>query len=157
MQVALLHLGVPAAVVREAFDQIEAQTVALRPQSSDNELTVQVYVTVAARWLLPRLRAWRPAHVRIVLMLPPGAFRPAPKVDSAVVRLVPRPAAEVGIDDPDRFAAIVRAAFGQRRKTLRNALSAVADPAMIEAAGLRPELRAEQVAVEGFVRLANLR
>ena len=89
--------------------------------------------------------------------VPPGAFRPAPKVDSAVVRLVPRPAAEVGIDDPDRFAAIVRAAFGQRRKTLRNALSAVADPAMIEAAGLRPELRAEQVAVEGFVRLANLR
>ena len=89
--------------------------------------------------------------------VPPGAFRPAPKVDSAVVRLVPRPAAEVGIDDPDRFAAIVRAAFGQRRKTLRNALSAVADPAMIEAAGLKPELRAEQVAVEGFVRLANLR
>lgn len=42
-------------VVREAFDQIEAQMVALRPQSSDSELTVQVYVTVALKWLIPRL------------------------------------------------------------------------------------------------------
>jgi LysR family glycine cleavage system transcriptional activator len=42
-------------VVREAFDQIEAQTVALRPASSDSELTVQVYVTVALKWLIPRL------------------------------------------------------------------------------------------------------
>jgi LysR family transcriptional regulator, glycine cleavage system transcriptional activator len=42
-------------VVRDAFDQIEAQTVALRPQSSDDELTVQVYVTVALKWLIPKL------------------------------------------------------------------------------------------------------
>jgi 16S rRNA (adenine1518-N6/adenine1519-N6)-dimethyltransferase len=64
----------------------------------------------------------------------PGAFRPAPKVDSAVVR----------------------AAFGQRRKTLRNALGSLMDAAAIEAAGLRPDARAEQVPVDGFVRLANL-
>ena len=88
--------------------------------------------------------------------VPPGAFRPAPKVDSAVVRLVPRPAADVGIDDPARFAAIVRAAFGQRRKTLRNALSGVAEPSMIEAAGMDPGMRAEQADVAAFVRLANL-
>jgi 16S rRNA (adenine1518-N6/adenine1519-N6)-dimethyltransferase len=88
--------------------------------------------------------------------VPPGAFRPAPKVDSAVVRLVPRPAADVGIDDPARFATIVRAAFGQRRKTLRNALSGVAEPSMIEAAGMDPGMRAEQADVAAFVRLANL-
>ena len=86
----------------------------------------------------------------------PGAFRPAPKVDSAVVRLVPRPRGAAGIDDHARFATIVRAAFGQRRKTLRNALSTVAEPGLIEAAGLRPDMRAEQVPVDGFVRLANL-
>ncbi len=86
----------------------------------------------------------------------PGAFRPAPKVDSAVVRLVPRPPGAAGIADRARFAAIVRAAFGQRRKTLRNALSGLLDAASIEAAGLRPDARAEQVPVEGFVRLANL-
>ena len=88
--------------------------------------------------------------------VPPGAFRPAPKVESAVVRLVPRPAADVGIDDPLRFAAIVRAAFGQRRKTLRNALSGVVEPAAMEMVGLDPAMRAEQVGVATFVRLANL-
>jgi 16S rRNA (adenine1518-N6/adenine1519-N6)-dimethyltransferase len=86
----------------------------------------------------------------------PGAFRPPPKVDSAVVRLVPRDPGTIGIDDPQRFAAVVRAAFGQRRKTLRNALSAVADSALIEAAGVRPDARAEQLSVADFVRLANV-
>ena len=88
--------------------------------------------------------------------VPPAAFRPPPRVDSAVVRLLPRAPADVGIDDPRRFADVVRAAFGQRRKTLRNALSGVCDSALIEAAGLRAEARAEQVEVAGFVRLANL-
>jgi 16S rRNA (adenine1518-N6/adenine1519-N6)-dimethyltransferase len=87
--------------------------------------------------------------------VPPGAFRPAPKVDSAVVRLLPRAPSDIGIDDPAGFAQVVRAAFGQRRKTLRNALSAVADSALIEAAGLRPDARAEQLSVADFIRLAN--
>jgi 16S rRNA (adenine1518-N6/adenine1519-N6)-dimethyltransferase len=86
----------------------------------------------------------------------PGAFRPPPKVDSAVVRLVPRAPESIGVADPRRFAQVVRAAFGQRRKTLRNALNGVADTAQIEAAGLRPDARAEQIDVAGFVRLANL-
>ena len=88
--------------------------------------------------------------------VPPGAFRPAPKVDSAVVRLVPRAPGTIGIVDQRRFAAIVRAAFGQRRKTLRNALAGEVDEATIEAAGLAPGARAEQLAVTDFVRLANL-
>jgi 16S rRNA (adenine1518-N6/adenine1519-N6)-dimethyltransferase len=88
--------------------------------------------------------------------VPPGAFRPPPKVDSAVVRLVPRTPASIGIADAQRFAAVVRAAFGQRRKTLRNALAGVADTALIEAAGVSPTARAEQLAVADFIRLANL-
>ncbi|MGV8923946.1 MAG: 16S rRNA (adenine(1518)-N(6)/adenine(1519)-N(6))-dimethyltransferase RsmA [Thermomonas sp.] len=88
--------------------------------------------------------------------VPPGAFRPAPKVDSAVVRLIPKPTDRIEVLDRQVFANVVRAGFGQRRKTLRNALSAVADSAQIEAAGLRPDARAEQVEVDGFVRLANL-
>ena len=86
----------------------------------------------------------------------PGAFRPPPKVDSAVVRLVPRPPAEIGIDDPRRFADVVRAAFGQRRKTLRNALGNVCTTEQIIAAGIDPQRRAEQLDVADFVRLANL-
>ncbi|TWG92976.1 dimethyladenosine transferase [Luteimonas sp. J16] len=99
------------------------------------------------------LQAW--CEVTALFTVGPGAFRPPPKVDSAVVRLVPRPPASVGIVDPARFAAIVRDAFGQRRKTLRNALSRLCDEATIRAAGLDPQARAEQVPVSGFVRLAN--
>ena len=88
--------------------------------------------------------------------VPPTAFRPPPKVDSAVARLVPHAPEQVGINDHKHFADVVRAAFGQRRKTLRNALSGVCDTDQIEAAGLRPDLRAEQVEVAAFVRLANL-
>ncbi|WP_411832749.1 16S rRNA (adenine(1518)-N(6)/adenine(1519)-N(6))-dimethyltransferase RsmA [Pseudoxanthomonas mexicana] len=95
-------------------------------------------------------------EVTPLFVVPPGAFRPPPKVDSAVVRMVPLPAGRVRVADARRFADIVRAAFGQRRKTLRNALSGVCDEAQIVAAGLRPELRAEQVEVDGFIRLANL-
>ena len=91
-----------------------------------------------------------------LFIVPPGAFRPAPKVDSAVVRLVPKPQDRIEVADRAVFANVVRAAFGQRRKTLRNALHAVADSAAIEAAGLRPDARAEQVEVDGFVGLANL-
>jgi len=90
-----------------------------------------------------------------LFVVPPGAFRPPPKVDSAVVRMVPRPPAEIGVADPQRFTEIVRAAFGQRRKTLRNALGGVCDAAAIEAAGISPDARAEQVEVAAFIRLAN--
>ena len=95
-------------------------------------------------------------QVTPLIKVPPGAFRPAPKVDSAVVRLVPRPRDEITVRDRKRFADIVRAAFGQRRKTLHNALKDVCSDEAIIAAGLQPGLRAEQVPVAGFVALANI-
>lgn len=94
-------------------------------------------------------------EVTALFTVGPGAFRPPPKVDSAVMRLQPRDPAGIGIDDRTRFADIVRAAFGQRRKTLRNALREVCDEETIRAAGIDPQLRAEQLAVADFVRLAN--
>ena len=99
------------------------------------------------------LQAW--CEVTPLFTVGPGAFRPPPKVDSAVVRLRPRAAETIGIDDPARFAAIVRAAFGQRRKTLRNALGGVVEVETIVAAGIDPQTRAEQLGVADFVRLAN--
>lgn len=90
-----------------------------------------------------------------LFIVPPGAFRPVPKVDSAVVRLVPRPATAIEVIDRRLFANLVRDAFGQRRKTLRNALSRICDAAAMEAAGISPHARAEQVAVSDFVHLAN--
>ena len=104
-----------------------------------------------------RLSVMLQAVCRVIPLfdVPPGAFRPPPKVDSAVVRLLPKPAAEVGIADPALFEALVRDAFGQRRKTLRNAVQALCTSEDILAAGLRPEARAEQLAVPEFIALAN--
>jgi 16S rRNA (adenine1518-N6/adenine1519-N6)-dimethyltransferase len=92
--------------------------------------------------------------------VPPGAFRPPPKVDSAVVRLVPFTPAQLrdaGFAGAafDTIERVVRAAFGQRRKTLSNALSTVADPGQIAAAGIDPRARAEQLAPAEFVALAR--
>jgi 16S rRNA (adenine1518-N6/adenine1519-N6)-dimethyltransferase len=105
-----------------------------------------------------RLSVMLQAYCRVdsLFVVPPGAFRPPPKVDSAVARLVPREASAIGIADHRRFEDVVRAAFGQRRKTLRNALGGTCSSEQIEAAGLRPDARAEQIEVDGFVRLANL-
>jgi len=88
--------------------------------------------------------------------VPPHSFNPPPKVDSAVVRLIPHPADTVGIHDSAMFAAVVRDAFGQRRKTLRNALSKLCTSEHMQAVDIKPESRAEQLPVSAFIRLANL-
>jgi len=85
----------------------------------------------------------------------PGAFRPPPKVDSAVVRLTPLPAHALPGVDMRVVERVVKAAFGQRRKTLGNALRDVASTAQIEAAGIDPRTRAEQLPPAAFVVLAR--
>ena len=91
-----------------------------------------------------------------LLHVPPGAFRPPPKVDSAVVRLTPRPPEERRFADPALLERVVKAAFGQRRKTLSNALGDLADAEKIAQAGIDPRTRAEQLAPAAFVRLADV-
>jgi 16S rRNA (adenine1518-N6/adenine1519-N6)-dimethyltransferase len=83
----------------------------------------------------------------------PGAFRPPPRVDSAIVRLVPHATPPFEVADRRRFAAVVLAAFSQRRKTLRNSVSGLVGPAGFEAAGIDPGRRAETPAE--FACLAN--
>jgi hypothetical protein len=85
--------------------------------------------------------------------VPPGAFRPAPAVDSAVARLVPLGAAKPHIADHALFARVVAAAFGQRRKTLRNALSPLAEGALTAFGLLAPCLLAYTVTRPGWRRL----
>jgi 16S rRNA (adenine1518-N6/adenine1519-N6)-dimethyltransferase len=86
--------------------------------------------------------------------VPPGAFRPPPKVDSAVVRLVPKALTDDDLDLLPTFAEVTRRAFGQRRKTLRNSLKGLLDETQIEAAGINPGARAETLGVEQFRELA---
>jgi 16S rRNA (adenine1518-N6/adenine1519-N6)-dimethyltransferase len=93
--------------------------------------------------------------IRRLFIVPPGAFRPAPKVDSAIARLVPLGAAKPNITDSVLFARVVAAAFGQRRKTLRNALSTICDEAALRRIGIDPGIRGETLPVGDFVRMAN--
>lgn len=95
-------------------------------------------------------------RVEPLLRVPPGAFRPPPQVTSAVVRLTPLPAAQrPGARLAPVIEALVRAAFGQRRKTLANSLRGFADAEAIRAAGLDPRARAEGVPPAGYVALAR--
>lgn len=84
-----------------------------------------------------------------------GAFTPAPKVDSAFLRLVPHRPLPHAIDDPVWFARLVAQAFSQRRKTLRNSLRGLVDPEVMLSAGVEPGLRAENLSVPAFIALAN--
>jgi len=94
-------------------------------------------------------------RVSRLFTVPAGAFRPAPKVESAVARLMPLREDRPRIVDEALFARIVAAAFGQRRKTLRNALSTLVDETSLRAAGIDPAARGETLSVDDFVRLAN--
>ena len=85
----------------------------------------------------------------------PGAFTPPPKVDSAFVRLVPFIRPPVNIADEAVFATLVRQAFAQRRKTLRNSLRDLLDADEIRLAGVDPAARAETLDLEAFAALAN--
>jgi 16S rRNA (adenine1518-N6/adenine1519-N6)-dimethyltransferase len=104
------------------------------------------------------LAGWR-GQARILFDIPPAAFVPAPKVTSSVVELVPRARPEPC--DAATLSAVAQAAFGQRRKMLRQSLKGFAAArgldlaALIAAAGLEPTMRAEEVDVSGFVALAR--
>ena len=90
-----------------------------------------------------------------VVEVGPGAFKPAPKVDSAVVRLIPKPVAERADVPVAVLNRVCLEAFSQRRKTLRNCFSNFATAEQIEALGINPGLRPEQLAVADFIRVAQ--
>ena len=94
-------------------------------------------------------------EVERVLQVGPGAFSPAPRVESAVVRLRPRSYAAPDPACRGRLDAIVRSCFSRRRKTLRNALRGLCDEGVITASGLDPRVRPEMLNIEAFVGLAR--
>ena len=97
--------------------------------------------------------------MRRLFLVPPGAFHPPPKVDSAIVRMIPIDFATVGADatvsNDEVFAKLVASAFSQRRKMLRNTLREFFSEDEIAAQGIAPTARAEDIAVSDYVHLAN--
>jgi len=100
-------------------------------------------------------------EARLAFTVPPGAFRPPPQVDSAVIHLRVRRAPPVQVEDPERLRVVVLAAFGQRRKSLANALASglgiqtEGARAMCAAAGVDAGRRAETLSLAEFARLAQ--
>lgn len=140
----LFHLAQFDSELVDVHVMLQKEVVArmtARPATSDyGRLTVMLQ----AQFRMARL-----------FTVPAGAFRPVPGVDSAVVRLVPLGAAKPDIADAALFARVVAAAFGQRRKTMRNALATMCDEGMLHLAGIDPGARGETLAIAHFVRLAN--
>ncbi len=96
----------------------------------------------------------------LLFEVPPDCFLPAPKVTSAVVRMVPRPV-PAEVDDPDHFFRVVKAAFALRRKTLLNSLAANLDRPRedilraLEACGVPPDTRGERLSIPQFAQLSK--
>ncbi|TPK56344.1 MULTISPECIES: 16S rRNA (adenine(1518)-N(6)/adenine(1519)-N(6))-dimethyltransferase RsmA [unclassified Mesorhizobium] len=98
------------------------------------------------------LAGWR-TQARIAFDVPPQAFTPPPKVTSSVVHLEPR--AKPLYADVKKLGRVTEAAFGQRRKMLRQSVKSLGGEALLERAGIDPTRRAETLDVEEFVRLTN--
>jgi 16S rRNA (adenine1518-N6/adenine1519-N6)-dimethyltransferase len=91
-----------------------------------------------------------------LFVVPPGAFNPAPKVDSAIVRLLPRQMeADAKALDEALFSRVVTAAFSQRRKMLRNTLRELIAEDDLTVLGIAPTARAEQLTVADYLRITN--
>ena len=94
-------------------------------------------------------------QMEYLITVPPTSFEPAPKVESAFVRCVPHAVLPFVAKDEALFAKVVLAAFGQRRKTLRNTLKSLLDDDGFAALNISAQLRAENLSVSQFVAISN--
>jgi 16S rRNA (adenine1518-N6/adenine1519-N6)-dimethyltransferase len=140
----LFHLAAYESRLRDIHVMLQREVVARMTAEPATPDYGRLTVMLQARFRVMRL-----------FTVPAGAFRPAPGVESAVARLVPLREARPVIADAALFARVVAAAFGQRRKTLRNALAPIAGEAELRAAAVDPGARGETLSVADFVRLGN--
>jgi 16S rRNA (adenine1518-N6/adenine1519-N6)-dimethyltransferase len=140
----LFHLADYGTVVRDMHFMLQKEVVermVAEPGSADfGRLSVMLQYRFYLEWLID---------------VPPESFDPPPKVDSAVVRLIPKAVGELKAKDLGKLASVVTAAFAQRRKMLRNTLKGVLDDAGFAALAIDPTRRAEDLSVEDYVRIAN--
>ncbi|MBE0482417.1 MAG: 16S rRNA (adenine(1518)-N(6)/adenine(1519)-N(6))-dimethyltransferase RsmA [Bacterioplanes sp.] len=96
-------------------------------------------------------------HCRVepLFIVGPGSFNPPPKVDSAIVRLIPHETLPFPAKDPKTLERVVREAFSMRRKTLRNTLKNTIDAEQLGAIGIDVTLRPERITLEQYVRIAD--
>jgi 16S rRNA (adenine1518-N6/adenine1519-N6)-dimethyltransferase len=140
----LFHLAAHARQLEDMHFMLQREVVERMAAEPGSAAYGRLSVMLQYRFMVERL-----------FIVPPGAFRPAPKVDSAIVRLVPHATLPHPATDEALFQRLVTAAFGQRRKTLRNTLRDFLAPPDFDAAGIDSGLRAENLGVAQFVALAE--
>jgi 16S rRNA (adenine1518-N6/adenine1519-N6)-dimethyltransferase len=140
----LFHLGGYARSLRDIHVMLQKEVVERMAAAPSSSHYGRLSVMLQYRF-----------QVEPVLAVPPAAFRPPPQVDSAVVRMIPYARLPHPARDEGQLAKIVAAAFAQRRKTLRNALRGYFSAADFERLGIDPGLRAQDLGVGDFVRLAD--
>jgi len=140
----LFHLAEYAAGIRDMTFMLQKEVVDRMAAAPDTPDYGRLSVMLQARFAVTKL-----------FIVPPGAFQPPPKVDSAIVRLTPLLVEAVPYHDHRVFADIVARAFGQRRKTLRNTLKGLVDEAAFASLGIDPMRRGETLSVAEFAALAN--
>jgi 16S rRNA (adenine1518-N6/adenine1519-N6)-dimethyltransferase len=140
----LFHFAAYAERIRDMHFMLQDEVVERMVAAPSTPAYGRLSVMLQYRFMMEKL-----------LDVPPQSFRPAPKVDSAVVRMIPLPFAEIVVRNEKLFAAIVRTAFGQRRKTLRNTLRNYLNEADFEALHIDHRLRAENLSVAEFARISS--
>ncbi len=140
----LFHLASYGQQVRDMHFMLQKEVVermVAEPGCADyGRLSVMLQYSFWLEWLID---------------VPPESFDPPPKVESAVVRLIPKDPALLTAKDPGKLSAVVQSAFAQRRKMLRNNLKGVLDDAGFAALDIAPTLRPEDLPLDDYVRIAN--
>lgn len=140
----LFHLAESAASIIDMTFMLQKEVVDRMAATADTPEYGRLSVMLQSRFKVSKL-----------FNVPPGAFQPPPKVDSAIVRLVPLTPQEIPYRNAKVFADVVARAFGQRRKTLRNTLKGLADEAVFLELNIDPRRRGETLSVHEFAALAN--
>ena len=140
----LFHALHHAGAIRDMHFMLQKEVVQRMAAASGSKTYGRLSVSLQSR-----------CRVEHLFDVAPGAFRPPPKVDSAIVRVVPLERPPLDPVEQDALDRVLRAAFAQRRKTLRNALRGVAGDADLESCGIDPGARAEDVPVARYVALAR--
>ncbi len=140
----LFHLAEYVGIVRDMHFMLQKEVVerlvAVPGESDFSRISVMLQYRFHLEWLID---------------VPPESFDPPPKVQSAVVRLIPRDASELHAKSQEKLSQVVQTAFSQRRKMLRNTLKGTLSDAGFAELGIDPTRRAEDLTVDDYVRIAN--
>jgi 16S rRNA (adenine1518-N6/adenine1519-N6)-dimethyltransferase len=140
----LFHLADYVGIVRDMHFMLQKEVVerlvAVPGESDFSRISVMLQYRFHLEWLID---------------VPPESFDPPPKVQSAVVRLIPKDVSELHAKSQEKLSQVVQTAFSQRRKMLRNTLKGTLSEAGFAELGIDPTCRAEDVSVDDYVRMAN--